>query len=199
MTIQNLKNLHAVLSSLGLGRVLLVGDAVRDVCTNRPVADPVLAVLADAPAHDAILHRLDQAMATPPDATLDVEQNAYVYHTRFHQALVDVEASQAPSSPDDVMASIDWNMRRFIYDGDRVIRSTRVEQFAVAQRLVLMHDRTPRRSLARGFRLAQRLGMVVNQADLVCLCRAVVRTAPEMGVDFGEHGTATAARLGVRR
>lgn len=165
-----------------LGAVVIAGGSVRDSLLSRQPKDYDVFVLGSGDGDG-----LD--FSTPLSDLPVIDGLEWHKSEPFLQGTFKygVGVAQVMATPhktaSDLVDSFDWNVSRFAYDGVSTIAMCDAVSDIAPGRPLRLHKVTfPASTLRRGYRFSERFQMVLDPADVVTLCRAVIAAADAKAV-----------------
>jgi len=148
--------------------VVLAGGAVRDTLTGRTPKDWDLFYL------DADPETVRQAFrAVCVDTSRGFQRHQWLAaEARAPFGLAQIFTTPA-TSPREILDRTDWNVSAFTFDGAEILATPELSECQPGCPLRLYRTRNAISTLARGFRLSDRLDMILETADVVKLCAIV--------------------------
>jgi len=152
------------------GPVVIAGGAVRDTLMGVEPKDYDVFILNTDKAKDGktIAEKLAVEFKTVEPKEYHKSEPYLVETVMVGDAFVQVMASSF-TSVTELVASFDWNVCLFAYDGEFHQR-TSIEDIAPGKDLVLQKNTFPVSTLRRGFRFSERFGMKLPKDTLIQLC-----------------------------
>ena len=158
------------------GKVVIAGGAVRDTLMGREPKDYDVFILdADREiSGDAIKETLARLFTNVKVSEAHLSEPFLVSTIKVDGLVVQVMTSPHLDI-DQLMASFDWNVCLFAYDGTFHAK-TQLEDIAPSKDLVLQKVTFSISTMRRGFRFSERFGMNIPKKTLYTLCEKVLAT-----------------------
>jgi hypothetical protein len=160
------------------GKLCVAGGAVRDELMERQPKDFDVFVLWPnewkfKAAKEQLTAALEGISTAQPTVSWHNSEPFLVSNLVINGADVQVLANPAQSMR-DLVATFDWNVCLFGYDGD-YYRGEPIENIAPAKELRLNRVTYPLSTLRRGFRFSERFKMKLRDEDIKRLCGDILK------------------------